>query len=389
MKIMGSVPISRRALLLGACAATRAWPASTVTLTRVPEGGLQPQIATDPNGGIHLIYFRGEPLAGDLLHVKSSDGGRTFSSPIKVNTLPRAVVATGSVRGAHIAIGKQGRLHVAWNGSSEAKLKGASGQVPMLYTRWNDAGTGFEPERNLISAAYGLDGGGAVAAGPDGNVYVLWHAPEAGQEGEGHRRVWVARSANDGKTFSPESFFKTKPTGACGCCGMSAFADEHGNIYALYRSAFKNVHRDMYLLASSDHGITFRLQAVDSWEVGACVMSTEAFAATPHGVVGAWENKGQIYWGRIDPESGTLGQVLAAPGDANGRKHPALASNSAGDVILTWTEGTGWKRGGSLGWQVYDRHGHIKGERGQAPGILAFSFATAYARPDGGFGIVY
>ncbi len=389
MKIMGSAQISRRALLLTACAATRAWPANPVALTRVSEGGLQPQIAVDPKGVIHLIYFRGEPLAGDLLHVQSRDGGRTFSTPIKVNTHPGAVVATGSVRGAHLAIGKQGRVHVAWNGSSEAKPKGPMGQVPLLYTRWNDSGTGFEPERNLISRAYGLDGGGTVAAAPDGNIYVFWHAPEPGQEGESHRRIWVARSGDDGKTFSPESFFKTKPTGACGCCGMAAFADEHGNVYALYRSAFENVHRDMQLLASSDLGVTFRLQPVDSWQVGACVMSTEAFTATPQGVLGAWENKGQIYWGSIDPRSGTMGEIVAAPGEANGRKHPALASNSAGDVILAWTEGTGWKRGGSLGWQVYDRQGRIKGERGQAPGVLAFSFAAAHARPDGGFTIVY
>ena len=395
MKVMGFTPISRRALILAACAATQAPSANEsktlgpVTLRRVPEGGLQPQIAADRDGVIHLVYFLGEPLAGNLFHVKSSDGGRTFSPPLKVNTQPGAAVATGSVRGCHLAIGKQGRLHVAWNGSIEANPKGPKDQAPLLYTRSNDAGTGFEPERNIISSAYGLDGGGTVASGPDGLVYIFWHAPEPGQEGEEHRRIWVARSGDDGKTFAPESLVKTKPTGACGCCGMGAFADEHGNVYALYRSAFKNVHRDMHLLASSDRGRTFHLQPVDTWEVGACVMSTEAIAGTPQGVLAAWENKGQIYWGHVDPQSGAMTQIAAAPGEANGRKHPALASNSSGDVILAWTEGTGWKRGGSLRWQVYDQHGRVKAERGQAPGVLAFSFVAAYARPDGGFNVVY
>jgi len=37
-------------------------------------------------------------------------------------------------------------------------------EAPVLYTRLNDRGTGFEPERNLINFAAGLDGGSSVAA---------------------------------------------------------------------------------------------------------------------------------------------------------------------------------------------------------------------------------
>jgi DNA-binding beta-propeller fold protein YncE len=42
----------------------------------------------------------------------------------------------------------------------------------MLYARLDDAGTAFEPQRNLIQVAAGLDGGGSVAADQAGNVYV-------------------------------------------------------------------------------------------------------------------------------------------------------------------------------------------------------------------------
>jgi hypothetical protein len=61
---------------------------------------------------------------------------------------------------------------------------------PMVFARLNDAGTEFEPERNLIHAAYGLDGGGAVAADTAGDVYVFWHAPTPGTEGE--RRPYIS-----------------------------------------------------------------------------------------------------------------------------------------------------------------------------------------------------
>src|SRR5262249_8938066 len=46
-----------------------AQPAATVTIERVPDGGLQPQVALAPDGTLHLLYFRGEPAHGDLFYV--------------------------------------------------------------------------------------------------------------------------------------------------------------------------------------------------------------------------------------------------------------------------------------------------------------------------------
>ena len=46
----------------------------------------------------------------------------------------------------------------------------------MLYSRLNDPGTAFEPQRNLLHETGGLDGGGTLAADGAGNVWVAWHA---------------------------------------------------------------------------------------------------------------------------------------------------------------------------------------------------------------------
>ena len=382
MEFMFQVQPTRRAFLMSAAAAASALGAkSEVSLERLPAGALQPQILTGPDGRVHRVYFKGEPLAGDLWYE------RPGSQPLQVNACAGSAVATGSVRGAHVALGKNGQVHVAWNGSKNGEPKGPKGSPPMLYTRLTQAGTAFERERNVIHSAYGLDGGGSVAADGTGNVYVFWHAPTSGDEGEAHRRVWVAHSSDGGMTFGAESIATREPTGACGCCGMAAFADSKGNVYALYRSASADVHRDMYLLVSSDRGQTFRSTKVDEWEVGSCVMSTAAFTETADGVLAAWETKGQIRFARVD--RGREVVAASAPGDANGRKHPALSAGPGGAFLLAWTEGTGWKKGGNLAWQVYDRSGQPKGERGQAPGVLPFSFAAAYARRDGGFTIVY
>src|SRR5207302_9883308 len=97
------------------------------------------------------------------------------------------------------ALAKNARVPVAWTGSTKAEPKAPGGVTPMIYTRLNDAGTAFEPERSLITSAVGLDGGGSVAADDSGNVYVAWHAPEPQTRGEANRRVWVARSTDEAK----------------------------------------------------------------------------------------------------------------------------------------------------------------------------------------------
>lgn len=356
--------------------------ANEVTLMRVPDGGIQPQVAVDANGSVHMIYYTGDALGGDVFYVRARDGVN-FSKPIRVNTHAGSAIAAGNVRGAHIALGRDGRAHVTWMGSKHAEPKGPAGQSPMLYTRLNDSGTAFEPERNVIQFAYGLDGGSTVAADSAGHVYVVWHAPEPGTQGEGNRRVWVARSSDDGRTFEPEHVAWSEPTGVCGCCGIGAFADSNGSVYVQYRSATNVMDRDTYLLVSKDHGRTFTGSKIHSWKVGKCVMSTQALTQGTAGVLTAWETEGQIYYGAPGAKP------VAAPGRSEIRKHPALASNSQGDTILAWTEGMSWKKGGSLAWQVYDRNGNSKGEPGSAAGVPAFSLIAAFARPNGGFTVVY
>src|SRR5437763_12424409 len=90
-----------------------------ISLLRVPNGGIQPQLVTDRSGTLHLLYYSGDPAGGNLYYVKSSDAGRTWSAPLRVNSEEGTASATGTIRGGQIAVGKSGRVHVAWDGSSK------------------------------------------------------------------------------------------------------------------------------------------------------------------------------------------------------------------------------------------------------------------------------
>jgi hypothetical protein len=376
------------AMLVSVPAGHTAPAAARVTLVHLPDGGIQPQVTVDARGIVHVLYFKGDAAHGDLFYVRLQSDG-TFSKPLRVNSRTGAAVATGSMRGGHLAIGKNGRVHVAWPGSGQALPKAAGDATPVLYTRMNDAGTGFEPERNVVQQrVVGLDGG-TVAADPIGNVYVAWHAFEPDLRGEADRRVWVTRSRDDGRTFSREEAASDASTGACGCCGVGALADRRGTLYLLYRAAIETVHRDTYLLTSRDKGTTFTTEKVQEWNIGACPMSTFALAASPSGVLAAWETDGQVQWLRIDPISGRRSPIVSPPGSMKNKKHPVIAGNARGETILAWTENTGWNKGGSLAWQVFDRDGKPIGEPGRSAGVPTWSLVAAATRPGGEFLIVY
>lgn len=365
--------------------------ASQVAVRRTPDDGIQPQAAVDGQGRAHLIYFKGQPKGGDIFYVRQQPGAEDFTQPVRVNQRSGSVVAIGTIRGAQMALGKKGRVHVAWLGSANAAPAMVQGQekTPMVYARLNDEGTGFEPERNLLTWAAGLDGGGSVAADGVGNVYVAWHgaAPD-NTEGEAGRAVFLARSGDDGKTFEREKLANPARTGACGCCGMRAFADSHGALYLLYRAATDRVDRDMTLLVSPSKGERFRSATLSKWKLNACPMSMAAFGEGGGSVLAAWEAEQQVQFSFIDPTSYEPSAAIAPPGSGK-RKHPTLARNGRGEILLAWTENTGWAKGGSLGWQLFDAAGKPMSDKGQKDGVPVWSLIAAVAKPSGDFVIFY
>jgi hypothetical protein len=359
----------------------------SVSVTRLPAGGIQPQVAIDDRGTAHVVFLSGDPANSDVYYATLAENG-AWSVPIRVNSEPASAIATGTVRGAQVAVGRGGRIHVSWNGSGHATPKAPGGATPLLYARFDPRRQAFDPQRNLIQFATGLDGGGAIAADANGRVFVAWHAGGADSKGEGDRRVWLATSADDGMTFGRERPVSDASTGACGCCGMDGMVDRRGATYFLYRSAREVMNRDAYLLRSTNDGRTFGSTKLQAWSLGACPMSTFSLAGAGDGIVAAWETAGQVQYSRVSL-AGEVGRRIEAPGAARGRRHPSLAVNVRGEVLLAWSEGTAWQRGGATAWQVFDKADRATTVSGRADGVPVWGLVAAYARRDGGFTIVY
>jgi hypothetical protein len=258
-----------------------------------------------------------------------------------------------------------------------AHRSGAAG-LPLFYTRTEQGGSRFEKQRNLVSWADGLDGGGSVAADEDGNVFLAWHANPRRTSDAG-RGVFIRRSTNDGEEFSPEEQVD-QGGGACACCALRAVVTSEGALHVLYRAAGGDVNRDMMLLSSAHGRGPFTTRRLDAWKVNACPLSTAALAAGPAGVWAAWETEGNIRL--INAADTTPIAAVGRPGDS--RKHPVVALNGA-DVLLAWIEGSGWAKGGRVAWQLRRAASRQVEESGTAGEVPRWGLAAVAPLPDGRF----
>ncbi|MDE2125069.1 MAG: exo-alpha-sialidase [Armatimonadetes bacterium] len=365
-------------------------PAGGQTLPRVicqrlQSGAIQPQSAVDSSGRVHVVFYRGPAQAGNLYYERLAQDGAVQVGPIRVNSVPGTALATGTVRAAQIAVGRGGAVYVAFNGLGP---KSAAGYPEMYeaFTRIPAGGSSFLPQRNLVSRAGGLDGGGSVAADGRGNVWVAWHAL-AGARSEARAGVWLAHSHDDGITFSPEHRIDPGELGACGCCGMRMLAGGNGLLAVLYRTARAGVERDTMLLVSHDDGASFSANILDRWRISACPMSTYSLLLSAGRLFAAWETHGQVRMARI----GANGRAAYAPvGPASdSARHPVLAAAPDGTILLAWAQGSGWEQGGSVGWQLYRPDGTPLGAAGSAAGLPVWGIATGWYDGSSGFRLLW
>lgn len=350
-----------------------------VQVESIPESGTQPQVIVTAAGMVHLVYLKGDPKACDIRHTSRRVEGGVWAAPVTVNSERRSAIATGTIRGAQIALGKDGSVQVIWNGSTNAK-PGKMPQAPLLHARLLPGAKEFSPQQNLLGDTTALDGGASIAANDKGHVAIVWHAAPAGEMGEGTRLVWARYSADDGHTFSAPTPLNSAQPGVCACCSLRAHLAADDTLNVLYRAATTPNARGMTLITQKAGRTT--LTKLDDWRIAACPMSSASFLPTAQTVRAAWENDGQIVTGLMNAPAQTAQKI-----GIKNAKHPALAQNAKGQTLVTSIIGSGWSKAGSLHWVILDSQG-LETESGGGEKLPVWSYAAAYARPDGTFVIL-
>lgn len=351
--------------------------AGEIEILRVPGGGLQPQVATGADGTVHLVYLGGDPAHADVWYCRRAPGDRAFGEPVRVNRAAGAAMAIGTVRGAQLALGAEGTVWVVWNGSDQRREPPVGARLWLAVSRREG---GFRAEQELNASTEHLDGGASVAAGASGESWVVWHSSFPGRAGETNRAVFARHTVDGGQQFSADQRLDSAAEGACGCCGLKAAGRSDGRWAVLYRTASEGgVFRDMtLLLGGAGAGAEVLRVPLDRWSANVCPMSTAALVWAGESVVAAWETRGQVHLARVHGRLGVV-ERIEVPRGGNGRKHPSVAVDATGGMLLAWVEGTGWARGGDVAWQRFDAGGKPLGASGRRTGVPVWGSVGAFS----------
>lgn len=353
--------------------------AADMLVVRLPQDALQPRTAALGDGTTAVVYFHGDPKAGDVKITTLDDSGKVGGT-VQVSTLETRAVAMGTVRGPAIAVGARGTRHVLWHGTAGSAADGKGSAL--YYVHMNGGGMPSEVQ-DMMGGTTALDGGAAVAANAQGHVWLVWHGLPAGGKGEPARRLYLRHSLDNGATFTEPWAVKGEDQGICGCCGLAAVLLPDGSLHVLYRAA-ENVSqrgaRLIHLPADANASTVPVVAPQDQWNMPGCPMTTAAFLQDKAAAVPAWVTQYQLSFQDWAPQ-------LATPAEAP-RNHPRMARNGAGETLLAWTEGATWGKGGELVAQLFSAHGTPQGKPTRRP-LFPWQYGACATLADGRLVLLY
>jgi len=339
----------------------------TVYIERVPDKGIQPRLVSDPDGGVHLLYFKkteGRKNSGDLFYRKLLLPGK-WSTALRVS---QTFTHNDAIGKASMAIDADKRLHIVWFVSN-----------PPGYWYSRSTEKGFEPPRSLVTDNLNGVEAEATIAVRNNLVTINWHAGDL--RAESKRQVYSIDSSNGGASFAREIAISDPGLGACACCGVASIYQEDGKLNIAYRSAINDTGRHMQLLSGSVSSANWQTSTLSEWKLNTCPVSSNAIKDN-------WlvfETRGRIY-----KTSFSGSPVRVSSHDGERQKHPAIAINSAAQQLVIWGESPGYFNGGALKVAIFDSQNQIM-ETPDTAGMLIpdYSVAAATALEGGEFLVLY
>lgn len=310
--------------------------------TATSDGQYNPFIVSGNRGDFYLAYVERANSVSNVMLRHSSDGVK-FSTPVRVND--RAGDAT--VRNENppkVAVGARGEVYVCW-ANERGKWKG-----DIRFARSTDGGKTFSPAITINSDGAGEPAGHAfqsIAVDRRGRVYVAWIDERNKQKEDRGAEIWLAVSADGGRTFSRD---RGVLTDVCECCRTNLQIDAEGNLYLSYRTVPRSgpMCRDIIIARSQDGGKAFTQTVVseDRWEINGCPVAGPSFSFDSRGAIvvvwfmGGGERPGLYYATSTDGGKTFAPRRLLDPRQKIG-KHAHTAGLAGGEIFVAWDDADG------------------------------------------------
>ena len=224
----------------------------------------------------------------DLYLSASADQGKTFATTVKVNDdkLPEA-------HGMHsLAVSRDGRIYVAWlderNVSAPKPSKHAGGHHmesnrELFVASSADSGKTFSANRKVAGEACPCCKT-ALAVAADGTLYASWRQVLPGN----FRHIAVASSTDGAANFSAPVIVSDDKWMLQGCpvSGPSLSTDQNGALKVVWYAAGEAGAPGLYFAETRDQGRSFSPRALLMQE---SVKGTPALASENHRTVAIWQ----------------------------------------------------------------------------------------------------
>jgi hypothetical protein len=310
--------------------------------TAATDGQYNPYIVSDNRGGFYLAYIERANSVSNVMLRHSSDGVN-FSAPVRVND----IAGDATVRNENppkVAAGSQGEVYVCW-ASERGKWKGNirfarstdGGKTFSPAITVNSDGAG-EPAGHAFQS---------IAVDLRGRVHVAWIDERDKREEDRGAEIWLAVSTDRGRSFSRDRRILTDVCECCRTNLQTDAAGNLYLTYRVVPRSGP-MYRDIIITRSGDGGKTFTQTVVseDKWDVNGCPVAGPSFSFDNQGAItvvwfmGAAERPGLYYATSTDNGKTFAPRRLLDPQQKLGKRAHTTPLASGG-IFAAWDDADG------------------------------------------------
>ena len=301
-------------------------------LTWTSDSSFYPDIAVDSSGGVHVVWCDYTPGNAEIYYRGSTDGGTSW--------LPsqRLTWTTATSQFPAIAVDGVDRIHVVWGDY-------APGQPDIYYRRSVTGGATWTPTQKLTWTS-SFSSYSAIACSPAGHLHVVWS-----DDSSGNLEIYYRAGADGGATWS----WPQRLTWNSGLSYSPAIAAQASGILHVVWHDHTPGAADIYYINSPDGGVNWASARRLTWTPG-----DSFFPAIELGFSGqlhvVWQDLAasneEIFYKKSPDGGATWGSTQRLTWNSGGSSCPAIAFDSSGDLHVVWSDETPGN------WEIYYRKGH-------------------------------
>jgi hypothetical protein len=298
---------------------------------------LQSTMALDSSGNIYVVWTgRANPTDSLATFLsRSTDRGSTFSPPVKASGTARLPQLP------NIAIDKSGNILITFLDTGQANF-------PLFAVRSTDGGASFSAPAQISQANETLNispnRGGLVAFDSGGAAYVLYNSAPVGVSGATAQIMLAVAAA--GQSFATPKLISNKDVSAF---SPQLAVDKNNNLllsfYYRMSSASQPNNREITFVRSSDKGNTFSLPLNLSNNLG---QSTNPFLIpdSSGNLNIVWEDttgnsNGDIFFSRSTDGGATFGPPVNVSENIGVSSSSTVSFDSSGNLFIAWVDDSG------------------------------------------------